>query len=96
MILIIRMNKQELIRAVSQQCGRALSQEQILLALNAVVEVMERTLDSGEAVKWKGFGSLIVKENPPKRMYSPRKKDFIVTKGSRSIVFRESRNKKKN
>lgn len=88
------MNKEELIRAISEVCGRALPQDKILLVLNAAVEVMERTLDSGEAVKWQGFGSLIVKENPPKRMYSPGKKDFFVTKGTKSIVFRESRNKK--
>lgn len=88
------MNKEELVCAVSQQCGRALSRDKVRLALNSAVEVMERTLDSGEPIKWKGFGSLIVKENPSKRMYSPTKKDFIVTKGSKTIVFRESRNKK--
>lgn len=88
------MNKEELVRAVSQECGRVLSQDKILQVLNATVDVIERTLDAGEAVKWKGFGSLIVKENPPKRMYSPTKKDFIVTKESKSIVFRVSRNKK--
>jgi nucleoid DNA-binding protein len=88
------MNKQELVRAVSQECGRVLPQDKILQVLNAAVEVIERTLDSGEAVKWQGFGSLIVKEVQPRRIYSPKKKDCILTKGTKSIVFRESRNKK--
>ena len=88
------MNKDELIRAVSKECGRALPQSKILQVLNAAVEVIERTLDSGEPVKWKGFGSLIVKEVQPRNIYSPTEKDFIVTEGSRRIVFRESRNKK--
>lgn len=88
------MNKDELVRAVAQECGRTLSQDKIQQVLNAAVEVMERVLDSGEPVKWKGFGSLMIKERPLKKIYSPTKKSFIVTKGSKNIVFRESRNKK--
>lgn len=65
------------------------------MVLNAAVEIMERTLDSGESVKWQGFGSLIPKEVQPRKLYSPTKKDFIITKGSKSIIFRKSRNKKK-
>lgn len=88
------MNRNELVKAASLRCGRALPQHKILQVLNAAVEVIERVLDSGEPVKWKGFGSLIVKEVQPRNIYSPTKKDFIVTKGSKTIVFRESRNKK--
>ena len=88
------MNKEELIRAVSQKCEKKLSQDKILQVLNVAVEVIEQTLDSGEPVKWKGFGSLVPKEIPPRSIYSPTKKEFIVTEGARSIVFRESRNKR--
>ena len=90
------MNKEELIRAVSQKCEKKLSQDKILQVLNVAVEVIEQTLDSGESVKWKGFGSLIVKDVQPRRIYSPTKKEFIVTEGLRSIVFRESKKKKDN
>lgn len=90
------MNKEELIRAVSQETGRIIAQDKISLLLNKTVEIVDRTLMSGEPVKWKGFGSLIPKEIPPRRIYSPAKQDFIVTKGSRSVVFRESKKKKDN
>lgn len=84
------MNKEELVRAISRETGQVVSQEKIALVLSKAVEIMSRTLDSGESVKWSGFGSLIPKERPPRKIYSPRGKDFIVTEGKRSIVFRES------
>ena len=90
------MNKEELIRTVSQETGRILPQEKIALVLNKAVEVMKRTLDSGEAVKWQGFGTLTVKEKPPRRIYSQSEKGLILSKGSRCIIFRESPKKKDN
>lgn len=90
------MNKDELIRAISQETDRIIPQEKIALILNKAVEVMKRTLDSGEAVKWQGFGTLTVKEKPPRRIYSQSEKGLILSKGSRCIIFRESPKKKDN
>ena len=45
------MNKDELIRTISQETERIIPQEKIAFVLNKAVEVMKRTLDSGEAVK---------------------------------------------
>lgn len=89
------MNKEELIRTVSQETDRIIPQDKILLVLNKTVEIISRTLTLGEAVKWSGFGSLVLKESPPRRIYSPSKKEFIVTKGTKSIVFKESEKRKK-
>lgn len=89
------MNKEELIRAVSQETSRIIPQDKIHLVLNKTVEIISRTLTLGEAVKWAGFGSLVLKESPPRRIYSPSKKEFIVTKGTKSIVFKESGKRKK-
>lgn len=74
------MNKEELIRSVSQDTNRMVSQEKIALILDTAVEVMKRTLESGEPVKWAGFGSLIVKDVPPRRFYSPKLKEYIISK----------------
>mgnify|MGYP002791403286 CR=1 FL=1 len=90
------MNKDELIRTISQETERIIPQEKIALVLNKAVEVMKRTLDSGEAVKWQGFGTLTVKEKPPRRIYSQSEKSLILSKGSRCIIFRESPKKKDN
>lgn len=85
------MNKTELIRIVSQELDLSLSQEKVAMILNKAVEVTKRTLESGEPVKWSGFGSLVIKEILPKRLYSPKLNKYIVSKGARKIVFREPR-----
>ena len=74
------MNKEELIRSVSQDTNRMVSQEKIALILDTAVEVMKRTLESGEPVKWAGFGSLIVKGVPLQQFYFPKLKECIISK----------------
>jgi len=88
------MNKKELIRAISQEIDPPVSQDKITLILDKAVEVAKRTLASGEPVRWTGFGTLTVKDIPPKRLYSPVKKEYILTKGTRKIVFVEPREQK--
>ena len=87
------MNKKELIRAISQETSMSVSQDKVGLILDTAVSVVKRTLEAGEPVKWSGFGTLTVKDIPPKRLYSPVKQEYIVTKGVRKIVFIEPRNK---
>lgn len=84
------MNKKELIRIVTQELNFSISQEKVSLVLDKAIEIIQRTLDTGEPVKWSGFGSLVIKEILPKRLYSPMLKKYIVSKGSRKIVFKES------
>jgi len=85
------MNKEELIRTISQDTNRMVSQEKIALILDTAVEVMKRTLESGESVKWAGFGSLVVKDVPPRRFYSPKLKEYTMSKGEKKIIFIRSR-----
>ena len=66
------MNKEELIRTISQDTNRMVSQEKITMILDTAVEIMKRTLESGEPGKWAGFGSLIVKDVPPRRFHFPK------------------------
>ena len=61
------------------------------MILDAAVSVIKRTLDAGEPVKWSGFGTLAVKEIPPRWLYSPTLKKYIITKSVRKIVFVEPR-----
>lgn len=85
------MNKKELIRAISKEIAPPVSQDKITLILDKAVEIAKRTLEAGEPVRWSGFGTLTVKDIPPKRLYSPVKKEYILTKGARKIVFVEPR-----
>ncbi|MCM1353029.1 MAG: HU family DNA-binding protein [Alistipes senegalensis] len=88
------MNKKELIHAISQELSLSLSQDKIALVLDKAVEIVKRTLANGESVKWSGFGTLTVKDVPPKRLYSPVKKEYILTESVRKIVFVEPRKQK--
>jgi len=88
------MNKKDLIRAISQEIDPPVSQDKIARILAKAVEVAKRTLEAGEPVRWTGFGTLTVKDIPPKRLYSPVKKEYILTKGTRKIVFVEPRKQK--
>lgn len=88
------MNKKDLIRAISQEIDPPVSQDKIALILDKAVEVAKRTLASGEPVRWSGFGTFVVKDIPPKRLYSPMKKEYILTESVRKIVFVEPRKQK--
>lgn len=85
------MNKKELVRIISQELDPPLSQEKIARILDKAVEIAKCTLAKGEPVKWTGFGSLVVKDIPPRRFYSPKRKEYVVSKGVRKITFVASR-----
>lgn len=87
------MNKKELIRTVSQELDLPVSQDRIALILDKAVEIAKRTLAAGEPVKWSGFGSFVVKDIPPRRFYSPKQKEYVVSKGVKKITFMPSRPK---
>lgn len=88
------MNKEELIRAVSQETNRIVSQDKIALILDTAIDVMKRTFSEEEPVKWAGFGSLVVKDVPPRRIYSPTRKEYIMSQGVKKVVFVESKRRK--
>lgn len=87
------MNKKELIRSISQELNPPVSQDRITLVLDKAVEITKRTLASGEPVKWSGFGSFLVKDILPRRFYSPKRKEYVVSKGMKKISFVPSRPK---
>lgn len=88
------MNKQELVRVISQELELSVSQDKIALVLNKAIEITQRTLDTGNPVRWSGFGSLVVKEVFPKRLYVPKQGIYITSKGYKKIIFKESRKRK--
>ena len=87
------MNKEVLIRTISRELDPPLSQDKIALVLDKAVEIVKRTLATGELVKWTGFGSFVVKDIPPRRFYSPKRKEYVVSKGVKKITFVPSRPK---
>lgn len=88
------MNEKELVKAISEELGHAISQDKIRIVLNATIKVANATLNNGESVKWAGFGSLVPKDVPPRRFYSPVQKDYMISDGTKRIVFVESGKRK--
>ena len=89
------MNKKDLVRIISTELELPISQEKVTMILDKAIEITTRTLETGEPVKWSGFGSLVIKEVFPKKLYSPKLGKYIMTKGGWKIVFKESDKKKR-
>lgn len=85
------MNKRELVQAISKEMNGTVPQDKIRSVLDAAVKVVIRTLEAGEPVKFAGCGTLVAKERPPRRIYSPARKGYVMSKGLRKIVFLPSR-----
>jgi len=90
------MNKEDLIRNISKEIDGMVSQKQIRMILNTAVKIADEALQAGESVKWAGFGSLIPKDVPPRRFYSPKQKDYTTSQGIRKIIFVESGRRKQS
>lgn len=89
------MNKKQLIRLISRELELPISQEKVTMVLDKAIEITNRTLETGEPVKWSGFGSLVIKEVFPQKLYSPKLGKYIMTRGGWKIVFKESGKKKR-
>lgn len=87
------MNRKSLIRTISRELDTPVPQDRIALILDKAVEVAKRALAAGEPVKWSGFGTLTVKDIPPRQFYSARLGEYITSKGSKRIIFVPPRSK---
>lgn len=81
------MNKKELIRAISRELDPPMSQNKITLILDKAVEITKRTLADGKPVKWAGFGSFVMKDVPPRLVYSKKQEKYATPKGTNQIMF---------
>lgn len=88
------MNKETLIKKVSQELNGSFSQSEIRTILDAAVKIKAEALNKGETVRWTGFGSFVVKEIPPRRFYSPKRKEYVTSSGVKKIIFVEPRRQK--
>ena len=81
------MNKKELIRTVPQELHPSISQDKITLILDKAFEITKRTLTEGKLVKWAGFGSFVMKDVPPRLVYSTKQDKYATPKGTNQIMF---------
>ena len=80
------MNKAELINAVAEKAG--LSKKDTELAVNAVIEVITKSLKKGEKIQLVGFGSFEVKSRKAREGRNPQTNETIKIPASKVPVFK--------
>ena len=80
------MRKQDLIRAVARETGRA--ESQVTPVVNAVFDSIERALAGGDEVAISGFGTFRVVERPAREGRNPQTGQPMKIGPGRSPAFR--------
>ena len=80
------MNKQQMVKALSNKTGMTLAQSNGYL--DDVLDLMKTTLQDGEDVFLRGFGSFMVKERKPRRTMSLNTREMITIPAKKVVKFR--------
>ena len=87
------MNKTEFIKELSK--NTKLTQKDCGLCLNEITKLLQKTLCSGDAVNFIGFGKFSVKERKQRLTYNPITKDNMVLPACKLPIFKPGKNFKK-
>ncbi len=80
------MNKIELIKELSKDTK--LTQKDCCLCLNALTEIVEKTLKKGDNINLVGFGKWEVKQRPSRNSYNPILKKQVKLPACKMPVFK--------
>jgi integration host factor subunit alpha len=80
------LTKAEIIEAVAE--GNGFSKKQATDTVETLLEIMKRTLTSGEDVLVSGFGKFCVKEKSERRGRNPATGDAMMLRPRRVITFK--------
>lgn len=82
------MNKEELVGRISTHSG--LSKKRVQKAVNAIIELVDDSLNRDEEVRLRKFGVFQVKEKPARLAKDPRFNCWIRILSNKMVVFRAS------
>lgn len=80
------MNKKQLVKTLSQETEMTLAESNG--CLNAVLDIITRTLKKDEDVFLRGFGSFMIKDRKERRTMSLNTKQMITIPGKKVVKFR--------
>ena len=80
------MNKTELVSAVAD--AAELSKADAARAIDAFIEVISKTLKSGDTITLVGFGTFTVRERAARQGRNPQTGDTIKIKASKNPAFK--------
>lgn len=82
------MNREDIVRAVSQETGIPKSVARDVL--RAAIHIVAESFEKGESVNMRGIGFFHVKDYPPRKIFCPKKGKIIISSGARKVVFKQS------
>lgn len=86
------MNKAELVKSMSKKS--MLTQKECGNCLNALMEIVKTTLQSGDNVNLVGFGKFQVKCKNSRRAFNPRTQKEFILPASKTPYFKPSKDLK--
>ncbi len=85
---MVALTKERIISSVYNQVG--LGKQESRAAVEALIEIIKKTLESGEDVLISGFGKFIVKHKASRRGRNPQTSEDLQLRERNVIVFKTS------
>lgn len=82
------MTKADIAERIHQKLGMTISESKE--ALEAVLEIMKKSLESGDSLKITGFGSFVVKKKAARRGRNPQTAEPLILGARRNVSFKTS------
>lgn len=87
------MQKTELVHNIKEKTG--LSDSEVYLVLNAMLDEIVNSVKNGEAVQLTGFGKFELSERSERNGINPMTKEKIIVPASKSMKFKPANHVKK-
>lgn len=81
------MNKSELIASIAEKYPN-MSEKNISLAINHIIDEMSENLGNGGRIEIRGFGSFCLHYHPPRNAHNPKTGEKVKTRGKYSPYFK--------
>ena len=82
------LTKGKLVENIYEVLGRSHTKEKSVEVVESLIEIMKRTLETGEDILVSGFGKFCVKEKKPRRGRNPATGEDMMLAARRVVTFR--------
>jgi len=84
----VALTKENIINCIYNQVGLSKSKSRVVI--ESLLEIVKRTLESGEDILISGFGKFEVKEKSARRGRNPQTTEDLQLRARRVVVFKTS------
>jgi integration host factor subunit beta len=86
-VRVIRMIKSELIALLANQ-QKDLPEETVARTVNYIIKLLSNSLATGQRIEIRGFGSIDLRVQKPRKARNPRTGDMVLTQPKRKTHFK--------